>query len=55
MPKIYVDGQEIEVKDGENILEACLSAGINLPYFCWHPAMGSIGSCLLYTSPSPRD
>ena len=45
MPKIYVDGQEIEVKDGENILEACLSAGINLPYFCWHPAMGSIGSC----------
>jgi NADH-quinone oxidoreductase subunit G len=45
MPKIYVDGQELSVKEGENILEACLSAGINLPYFCWHPAMGSIGSC----------
>ena len=45
MPKIYVDGQELSVKEGENILEACLGAGINLPYFCWHPAMGSIGSC----------
>ena len=45
MPKIYVDSQELEVKEGENILEACLNAGINLPYFCWHPAMGSIGSC----------
>ena len=45
MPMIYVDGQKIEVKKGENILEACLNAGLDLPYFCWHPAMGSIGSC----------
>ena len=45
MTKIYVDSQELNVKEGENILEACLNAGINLPYFCWHPAMGSIGSC----------
>ncbi|MCS5587625.1 MAG: NADH-quinone oxidoreductase subunit NuoG [Porticoccaceae bacterium] len=42
---IFVDGQEIEVKQGENVLEACLNAGLDLPYFCWHPAMGSIGSC----------
>ena len=45
MPMINVDGQEIEVKKGENILEACLNAGLDLPYFCWHPSMGSIGSC----------
>jgi len=45
MPTIYVDGQQLSVKEGENILEACLNAGIDLPYFCWHPAMGSIGSC----------
>ncbi|HIG66618.1 MAG TPA: NADH-quinone oxidoreductase subunit NuoG [Porticoccaceae bacterium] len=45
MPMIYVDGQELEVVQGENILEACLNAGLDLPYFCWHPAMGSIGSC----------
>lgn len=45
MPTIFVDGQELQVKNGENILEAFLNAGLDLPYFCWHPAMGSIGSC----------
>ena len=45
MPTIFIDGQELQVKDGENVLEACLNAGLDLPYFCWHPAMGSIGSC----------
>jgi NADH-quinone oxidoreductase subunit G len=45
MPTIFVDGQAFEVKEGANVLEACLSAGIDLPYFCWHPSMGSIGSC----------
>ena len=45
MPTIFVDGQEFQVKEGANVLEACLSAGIDLPYFCWHPSMGSIGSC----------
>jgi NADH-quinone oxidoreductase subunit G len=45
MPTIFIDGQELQVNDGENILEACLNAGMDLPYFCWHPAMGSIGSC----------
>ena len=44
MPTIFIDGQELQVNDGENILEACLNAGLDLPYFCWHPAMGSIGS-----------
>ena len=29
----------------QNLLHACLSLGFNLPYFCWHPAMGSVGAC----------
>ena len=45
MPVIHVDGQEYEVAAGKNLLEACLSLGLDLPYFCWHPAMGSIGAC----------
>ena len=45
MPTIVIDGKEYEVPQGENILEACLGLGLDLPYFCWHPAMGSIGSC----------
>jgi len=45
MPVIQIDGREYEVKEGENLLEACLSLGLDIPYFCWHPAMGSIGAC----------
>ncbi|MEJ2416275.1 MAG: 2Fe-2S iron-sulfur cluster-binding protein [Exilibacterium sp.] len=45
MAKIIVDGKEYQVADGNNLLHACLSQGLNLPYFCWHPAMGSVGAC----------
>jgi len=29
----------------ENLLHGCLSHGFKLPYFCWHPALGSVGAC----------
>jgi NADH-quinone oxidoreductase subunit G len=45
MPTIYIDNQPHEVRDGLNLLQACLELGENLPYFCWHPAMGSVGAC----------
>ncbi len=45
MPTIFIDNEPYEVKDGKNLLEVCLSLGFNLPYFCWHPAMGSVGAC----------
>ncbi len=45
MAKIIIDGKEYEVKEKKNLLEACLSLGLDLPYFCWHPAMHSVGSC----------
>ncbi len=45
MPTIYIDGQAYDVEEGKNLLEACLNLGLDLPYFCWHPSMGSIGSC----------
>ena len=45
MPTIYIDNKPFDVKTGKNLLEACLSLGLDLPYFCWHPAMGSIGAC----------
>ncbi len=43
--KIVVDKKEYEVDPRENLLEACLGRGLDLPYFCWHPAMGSVGAC----------
>ncbi len=33
------------VPDGQNLLQACLALGYDLPYFCWHPAMHSVGAC----------
>jgi len=45
MATITIDDTLYEVADGANILEAVLSLGLDLPYFCWHPALGSVGSC----------
>jgi NADH-quinone oxidoreductase subunit G len=45
MITIEVDGTGYEVESGQNLLHACLSLGFDLPYFCWHPAMGSVGAC----------
>ena len=45
MATIYVDGQPYEVEDGQNLLHACLSLGFDVPYFCWHPALHSVGAC----------
>ncbi len=45
MPTIYVDNTPYEVEEGVNLLHACLSLGFDIPYFCWHPAMHSVGAC----------
>ncbi|EFO0479705.1 NADH-quinone oxidoreductase subunit NuoG [Escherichia coli] len=45
MATIHVDGKEYVVNGADNLLEACLSLGLDIPYFCWHPALGSVGAC----------
>lgn len=45
MATIHIDGKAFEVPDGRNLLESSLSLGFDLPYFCWHPALGSVGAC----------
>ncbi|MBB6611837.1 NADH-quinone oxidoreductase subunit NuoG [Pontibacter sp. Tf4] len=45
MATIYIDNTPFEVPTGKNLLETCLTLGQDVPYFCWHPAMGSIGAC----------
>lgn len=45
MVTIYIDNKAYEVKPGKNLLNASLSLGFNLPYFCWHESLGSIGAC----------
>lgn len=45
MAVIYIDNSPYEVEDGQSLLSACLGLGFDIPYFCWHPAMHSVGAC----------
>ncbi len=43
---LTIDGKRYEVEgEGKNLLAVSLSLGLNLPYFCWHPALHSVGAC----------
>jgi NADH-quinone oxidoreductase subunit G len=43
----YLDDQAIAFRDGDNVLHAARQAGIDIPHFCYHPALGSLGACRL--------
>ncbi|MGA8438389.1 MAG: NADH-quinone oxidoreductase subunit NuoG [Candidatus Sulfotelmatobacter sp.] len=45
MAIVYVDNKPYQMNPEENLLHGCLSQGLKLPYFCWHPALGSVGAC----------
>jgi NADH-quinone oxidoreductase subunit G len=45
MARIQIDGRTIEADPRHNLLQVALAHGVNLPYFCWHPALGSVGAC----------
>ena len=45
MATIFIESRPYDVDERQNLLAACLSLGFNLPYFCWHPALGSVGAC----------
>jgi NADH-quinone oxidoreductase subunit G len=47
MTKIRIDGKYYEVKPKKNLLETCLALGLDIPHFCFHPALGSVGACRL--------
>jgi NADH-quinone oxidoreductase subunit G len=45
MPKLTIDGGEIEVPAGTTILQACELAGIEVPHFCFHERLAIAGNC----------
>lgn len=47
MAIITIDQKPFEVDQKKNLLENAISLGLEVPYFCWHPALGSVGSCRL--------
>jgi NADH-quinone oxidoreductase subunit G len=47
MPKITIDGKEIEVEVGTNLIEAARRLGIEVPHYCYHPGLSIAGQCRL--------
>ncbi|MFI5323333.1 MAG: molybdopterin-dependent oxidoreductase [Thermodesulfobacteriota bacterium] len=45
MPKLTIDGIEIEVEDGLNLIQAASRVGIEVPHFCYHPALSVVAQC----------
>jgi NADH-quinone oxidoreductase subunit G len=45
MPKLTIDGTEIEVESGLTVLQACEQAGIEIPRFCYHERLSIAGNC----------
>jgi len=56
MPKLKVDGVEVEVPPGATVLQACEAAGKEIPRFCYHDRLSIAGNCrmcLVEIKPGP--
>ena len=56
MPKVSVDGIELDVPQGATVLQACELAGKEIPRFCYHERLSIAGNCrmcLVEVSPGP--
>jgi len=56
MPKLTVDGIELEVPNGATVLQACELAGKEIPRFCYHERLSIAGNCrmcLVEVKPGP--
>jgi NADH-quinone oxidoreductase subunit G len=47
MPKVKINGQEVEVAAGSTIIQAFKAAGIDICHYCWHPGLSVAGVCRL--------
>lgn len=47
MPKIIIDGEEVQCREGIPVLQAALEHGRNIPYYCYHPGLSVVASCRL--------
>ncbi|MBC8037986.1 MAG: NADH-quinone oxidoreductase subunit G [Rhizobiales bacterium] len=45
MPKLNIDGTELEFENGTTLLQACEMAGAEIPRFCYHERLSIAGNC----------
>jgi NADH-quinone oxidoreductase subunit G len=42
---LTIDGRPISVAKGTTVLQAAIEAGVQVPYYCYHPGLGIDASC----------
>ena len=42
---VTINGREVQVEEGLNLIEAARAHGIEIPHFCYHPGLGVDGNC----------
>ena len=42
---LTIDGRQLSVPKGTTVLRAAIEAGIQVPYYCYHPGLGIDASC----------
>jgi NADH-quinone oxidoreductase subunit G len=47
MPKLTINGKDVEVPAGTNLIEAARVAGVEVPHYCYHPGLSIAGQCRL--------
>ncbi len=47
MVAFMIDGQPVEGKEGANLLEVALDAGVEIPHLCYHESVKPYGACRL--------
>ena len=50
MPKIIINGREIEFEKGMTVLQACELAHVEIPRFCYHEKLSIAGNCRMSVS-----
>ncbi|HET9529094.1 MAG TPA: molybdopterin-dependent oxidoreductase [Blastocatellia bacterium] len=57
MPKFILNGQEIEAKQGQTIIQAAQDHGVEIPHYCYHvdlPIDGNCRMCLVEVEKMPK-
>ena len=45
MPKLEIDGRQIEVQNGATVMDAANALGISIPHFCYHKKLSIAANC----------
>lgn len=42
---VNIDGREVAVPKGTNVIEAARLVGVDVPHYCYHPKLSVVGNC----------